>query len=117
MCIDAFGNIGLSYTTVSTSQFPSLRFTGRYSTDPPGVMTLAEQSFASGTQIDPATRYGDYAQMTVDPNDDATFWAIGEYFNGGRKNQVGSKIQPCVRLATPVDKPCMTLSTLHPFDK
>ncbi|MBK7215193.1 MAG: PKD domain-containing protein, partial [Bacteroidales bacterium] len=100
MCIDAFGNIGLSYTTVSTSQFPSLRFTGRYSTDPPGVMTLAEQSFASGTQIDPATRYGDYAQMTVDPNDDATFWAIGEYFNGGRKNQVGVfKIQPLITVA------------------
>jgi PKD repeat protein len=44
---------------------------------------------ANGTQVNPNTRYGDYAQMTIDPNDDLTFWSIGEYFNGGRKNHVG----------------------------
>ncbi|MBK6964707.1 MAG: hypothetical protein IPH20_12395 [Bacteroidales bacterium] len=52
-------------------------------------MTLTEDVIANGTQIDPHYRYGDYAQMTIDPNDDLTFWSIGEYFNGGRKNQVG----------------------------
>ncbi len=90
MCMDVNGNIGLAYTTVSSSQYPSLRFTGRFASDPLGTMTIEEESFAEGTTSDPANRYGDYAQMTIDPTDDKTFWTIGEYFNGGpRKNQVG----------------------------
>ncbi len=89
MCMDANGNIGLAYTIVSTTQFPALRFTGRYASDPAGTMTLAEEVIASSTQSDPSSRYGDYSQMTIDPTDDVTFWSIGEYFNSGRKNRVG----------------------------
>ena len=89
MCMDGSGNIALAYTCVSTSLFPSLRYTGRFASDPLGTMTMSEQVIANGTQVDPSTRYGDYSQMTIDPTDDATFWSIGEYFNGGRKNQVG----------------------------
>jgi len=89
MCMDQNGSIGLAYTVVNTSTFPSLRFTGRRATDPLGTMTLTEDVIANGTQVDPSSRYGDYAQMTIDPNDDLTFWSIGEYFNGGRKSQVG----------------------------
>jgi len=90
MAMDVNGNIGLAYTIVSTSMYPSLRFTGRFASDPLGTMTLAEESYADGTQSDPSSRYGDYSQLTVDPEDGKTFWAIGEYFNGGyRKNQVG----------------------------
>ncbi|MBK6347764.1 MAG: PKD domain-containing protein [Bacteroidales bacterium] len=89
MCMDANGNIGMAYTICSTTQYPSLRFTGRYASDPLGTMTLGEEVIATGTQSDPSSRYGDYAQMTIDPTDDVTFWSIGEYFNGGRKNHVG----------------------------
>ncbi|HPR27434.1 PKD domain-containing protein [Lentimicrobium sp.] len=90
MCMDANGNIGLAYTTVSSTIFPALRYTGRLATDPPGIMTMAEQVIFNGTQRDPASRYGDYAQMTIDPNDDATFWSIGEVFTGSaRKSYVG----------------------------
>jgi len=89
MCMDQNGSIGLAYTVVSTSTYPSLRFTGRRASDPLGTMTLTEDVIANGTQVDPHYRYGDYAQMTIDPLDDLTFWSIGEYFNGGRKNQVG----------------------------
>ena len=52
-------------------------------------MTLSEEVIANSTQSDPASRYGDYSQMTIDPTDDVTFWSIGEYFNSGRKNRVG----------------------------
>jgi PKD repeat protein len=92
MCMDASGNIGLAYTTVGSAagQFPALRFTGRYASDPPGTMTLTEQVIYNGTQVDPASRYGDYAQMTIDPVNDASFWSIGECFYGSaRKNYVG----------------------------
>lgn len=89
MCMDAYGNIALSYTTVSPTLFPALRYTGRLASDPPGSMTFEEQVIFNGTQSDPSSRYGDYAQMTIDPLDDATFWTVGEAFSGGRKNYVG----------------------------
>lgn len=96
MCTDSEGNIALAYTVVSNTQYPSLRYTGRFSTDPLNVMTIAEEAFANGTQSDPSFRYGDYSQMTIDPVDDKTFWSIGEYFAGGtRKDLVGVyKIAP-----------------------
>ena len=89
ICMDIDGNIGLAYTVVSTTQFPSLRFTGRYASDPLNTMTIAEDVIATGTQADPSNRYGDYAQMTLDPIDGKTFWSIGEFFSEGRKNGVG----------------------------
>lgn len=96
MCMDIDGNIALAYTVVSESQYPSLRYTGRFSTDPLNVMTIEEESYAEGTNSDPSSRYGDYSQMTIDPADDKTFWSIGEFFTGGtRKDQVGVfKIAP-----------------------
>ncbi len=109
MAMDIFGNIGMSYTVVSGSQYPSLRFTGRLASDPLGTMTLAEESFAEGTMSDPATRYGDYSQMTVDPSDGKTFWAIGEYFNGGRKNQVG-----VFKIASDLDNDVGIMSIVSP---
>ena len=88
--MDVNGNIGMAYSVVSSTQVPSLRYTGRFSTDPLGTMTVEEQVYAPGSQSDPSFRYGDYAQMTIDPNDDKTFWAISEFFaEGTRKNQVG----------------------------
>jgi len=90
MNMDAQGNIALAYTIVSDTAYPSLRYTGRFAADPLNVMTLEEATIANGTQSNPSYRYGDYSQMTIDPEDDLTFWSIGEYFTGGaRKNQVG----------------------------
>ncbi|MFD2564275.1 fibronectin type III domain-containing protein [Aquimarina rubra] len=89
MAMDGQGNIGLAYTVVSTSVFPSIRYTGRLASDPVGTMTLLEQSAVDGTQVDPSFRYGDYGHMTIDPTDDMTFWHTAEYFDAGfRKNHV-----------------------------
>ncbi|MBI9033137.1 MAG: T9SS type A sorting domain-containing protein [Bacteroidales bacterium] len=90
MCMDVDGNIALAYTVVSETVYPSLRYTGRFASDPLGQMTIEEDVIVEGDQSDPSTRYGDYSHMTIDPNDDRTFWSIGEYFTSGtRKNQVG----------------------------
>lgn len=96
MAMDAQGNIALAYTIVSDTTYPSLRYTGRFASDPLNVMTLEEETIGNGTQSNPSFRYGDYSQMTIDPDDDLTFWSIGEFFkNGARKNQVGVfKIAP-----------------------
>ncbi len=96
MCMDVDGNIGLAYAVVSSTVHPSLRYTGRFASDPLGTMTIEEQVIVNGNESDPSYRYGDYCQMTIDPNDDKTFWSIGEYFaESTRKNQVGVfKIAP-----------------------
>lgn len=95
MAMDIFGNIGMGYTTMGTiddganvDSFASIRYTGRLADDPLGTMTFAEQTIAIGTDVDRTTRnrYGDYAQITVDPIDDQTFWHIAEYFENSGNN-------------------------------
>ncbi|ELR70752.1 hypothetical protein C900_03360 [Fulvivirga imtechensis AK7] len=84
IAMDSEGNIGLGYTIVSSTVYTSLRYTGRLATDPLGTMPLGEQVVVNGDSEENRGdgRYGDYAQMTVDPLDDLTFWHIGEYFKG-----------------------------------
>jgi hypothetical protein len=90
ICMDQFGNIALGYTAGGPDEHPSLRYTGRFSTDPLGTMTVEEGLIKQGTTSPDFFRYGDYAQLTVDPIDDCTFWHIGEVFMGGqRRNTVG----------------------------
>lgn len=82
--MDAQGNIGLAYTIVSSTVFTSLRYTGRQASDPLGTMTIAEETIVNGDAQNNRSdgRYGDYAQLTVDPTDDMTFWHIAEYMKG-----------------------------------
>ena len=79
--MDAAGNIGLAYTTGSTTLAPSLRYTGRFDGDPLGMMTLAETIIIDGPGVRTnSNRYGDYSHMTMDPNN-FTFWYTGDYFS------------------------------------
>ncbi len=101
IAMDAQGNIGMGYTIVSSTVYTSLRYTGRLASDPLGVMTVAEQTIVDGNQPTAYRndgRYGDYAQLTIDPLDDMTFWHIGEYMQGTtniRKSHVAAfKITP-----------------------
>jgi hypothetical protein len=94
ICMDYQGNIGLAYSVSGPTVYPSIRYTGRYASDPLGQMTLAEEDvvIGNGVQTGP-NRWGDYAQMTLDPVDDATFWYTGEYIgnsNNSRKSRVFS---------------------------
>ncbi len=81
IAMDGYGNIGLEYSVSSSTTYPSLRYTGRFKDDPLGTMTITEGTIiaGSGSQTHSAGRWGDYSTMTVDPNDDATFWATNEY--------------------------------------
>jgi subtilisin-like proprotein convertase family protein len=100
LIMDALGNIGMGYTsmsgpTTSSTTYVSSYYTGRYANDPAGTMTIAEELIAAGTADIPGSRYGDYSKIDIDPSDDKTFWFIIEYVNGGRKGVVGSfKIAP-----------------------
>ncbi len=78
--MDRDGNIAMGYSVVSESVFPSLRYTTRSATDPPGTLD-AEKTLidGSGSQTSGSNRWGDYASMDVDPVDDCTFWFTSEY--------------------------------------
>lgn len=79
--MDINGNIGLAYTTGSTTLAPSLRYTGRFNGDPLGQMTVAETIIIDGPGVrNNFHRYGDYSHMTMDP-DNFTFWYTADYFS------------------------------------
>ncbi|OYT16746.1 MAG: hypothetical protein B7C24_06140 [Bacteroidetes bacterium 4572_77] len=90
MAMDSQGNIGMGYTTVSSTEKIAIYYTGRYASDPLGEMTLEETLIAQSTTNNPSNRLADYVHLTVDPTNDKTFWHIGEYFvSGSRKDVVG----------------------------
>ena len=89
MSIDLQGNIGMGYSSVSTSESVSLRYTGRYAADPLGEMTLEEGLIAQSTGNSTNLRYADYAHMSVEPTNDKQFWFVSEYFSPGRGHRVG----------------------------
>lgn len=82
IAMNSGGEIALGYSVSdATSIYPGIRFTGRRPGDPLGQMTLAEQTLiiGSGVQTGTACRWGDYSMMSVDPNNDKTFWYTTEY--------------------------------------
>ncbi|MEZ4779622.1 MAG: GEVED domain-containing protein [Flavobacteriaceae bacterium] len=94
LAMDAQGNIGMGYSSMSGPTTPTTvrvgsYFTGRLSTDPLGTMTSAEQVIAAGNQNFSGTRYGDYSKIDVDPSDNSSFWFITEYMSSGRRGVVG----------------------------
>jgi len=91
IAMDDNGSIALAYcvsasTTASPTQgaiasiSPSLRYTGRLSTDPLGTMSFAESTAiaGSGASTGCGNRFGDYSQLSMDP-DGQTFWYTGCY--------------------------------------
>jgi hypothetical protein len=80
IAMDKMGNIAVGFSASSASVKPSLGFTGRMPGDPLGTMESAALIVA-GTGVQQATsnRWGDYASMVPDPNDDCTLWFTSEY--------------------------------------
>ncbi len=85
IAIDKFGNIGLGYNVSSPDMYVGLRYTGRFADDPLGEMTFEEVNVVDGLgTINSGGRFGDYAQMGVDPVDGVTFWYTSEYAHTNR---------------------------------
>jgi len=87
IAIDKNGNIGLGYNVSSAEDFVGIRYTGRFANDPLGEMTVEEVTVVDGiNRINSGGRFGDYAQMGVDPLDESTFWYTSEYAGNGNTN-------------------------------
>ncbi len=85
VAMDGRGNVALGYskTDVGASPvFPSVGFTGRLATDGAGIMG-PENDAVLGGGASSSGRWGDYAAMSVDPDDDCTFWFTNEYIPAG----------------------------------
>jgi hypothetical protein len=92
IAMDNQKNIGLGYCISGTNSFPSIGYTGRYSWHALGQMTLQETVAIAGVAAQSGgNRYGDYSQMSLDP-DGKTFWFTGEYIgtSGARKTRIFS---------------------------
>ena len=72
IAMDRMGNVALGFSVSGTSVHPSIHYTGRRPTDPPGTLPLGEMSLidGGGAQLDDTQVWGDYSQMTIDPVDD-----------------------------------------------
>ncbi|GGG33125.1 hypothetical protein GCM10011344_37560 [Dokdonia pacifica] len=79
--MDAQGNIGLAYNIGSGDMPVGIRHTGRFASDPLGQMTVEENVIFDGPGVQTnSNRFGDYAHMTLDPNE-FTFWHTSQYFS------------------------------------
>ena len=81
--MDKVGNMAMGYSVSSGSMPPTLRYTGRLSTDAPNTMQAETTAingniYGSGSQTS-YSRWGDYSSMSVDPVDGCTFWYTNEY--------------------------------------
>ncbi len=81
IAMDHLGNIAMVYSASSSSIYPGIRYAGRLASDPLGQMAQTEGVLISGggSQTGTASRWGDYAMISVDPLDDCTFWMTSEY--------------------------------------
>jgi hypothetical protein len=81
---DKSGNIGLGFSTSSSSTRPGIHYTGHLTSDPLGMMGQGEGVMIDGPGVQTSgtralSRWGDYSDISVDPTDDCTFWFTSEY--------------------------------------
>ena len=77
---DKAGNIAAGYSLSSSTIRPSIAIAARGVSDPLGTLGPELVAFSgTGSQTPTLGRWGDYSAMTVDPEDDCTFWYTNEY--------------------------------------
>lgn len=107
IAIDRIGNIAAVYSVSSSTVYPGIRYAGRLAGDPLGQLAQSERTLisGSGSQTGTASRWGDYAMISVDPVDGCTFWMTSEYIpstgTAPWQTQIGSfAFSNCLDLGT-----------------
>jgi hypothetical protein len=76
---DKIGDIALGFNLSSSTRKPSILYTGRVPTDPAGRMEPAK-TIITGTGVETVEGFwGTISDLSVDPEDDCTFWYVNEY--------------------------------------
>src|ERR1041384_1358424 len=95
---DHVGNAALGDSTSSTTNFPSIAYSGRLITDPLNNLSQTETQLIAGAASqtnnnqkgNPVQRWGDYTAMSVDPADDCTFWYTNQYYSSQTNGSSGN---------------------------
>jgi hypothetical protein len=98
IAMDQSGNLALAYTRTGAvaPYYPSLYYRGRLASDPPGTMPQGEYTLVDGFSSKTNNeRWGDYAGMSVDPEDDCTFWFTSEYGGSGSTRVAAFRFDAC----------------------
>ena len=74
---NAAGQIGLTFSHISTTTTGSVMVAGRYLTDVPGTVGTPLTLATSAGNNYKFERWGDYSGMDTDPIDDSVFWLAG----------------------------------------
>jgi hypothetical protein len=89
VAVSGQGHAALGCTVSGASEHAEVAVAGRWAGDPAGTMqtptVVATSATAYNYGFDPnygTYRWGDYSRMTVDPEDDMTFWTFQEYCSG-----------------------------------
>ena len=86
---NADGKVGMVLGLSSPRDNVAVAITGRRTTDPVGMM--AQPVVIKPGEVSTGGRWGDYYDIAMDPTDDRTFWAVGEYRrSSGWANWAGS---------------------------
>lgn len=76
---DKMGDIALGFSASSSALFPSIYFAGRLATDPNGAMGTPELIVGGSNVQTDSGAWGNLSSMTIDPQDDCTFWYTTEF--------------------------------------
>lgn len=81
IAMDKSGNIGLAYNVSGSNVYPGIRYAGRLANDPPNTLPQSEATLiaGAGSDLGGGNGIGDYAELTLDPTDDCTFWYTSAY--------------------------------------
>ena len=91
VAMDNNGNLGITYTVTGNTTHGSLN-----NYDPSPYFVTVDSSGNQGTPVailansgssgqdETDIYWGEYVSVTVDPDDDLTFWAVDEYMNGNQ---------------------------------
>lgn len=100
LAVDGLGDMAMGYSRSSgnAGDYPSIYYAGRLAGNAANTLPQSEvalirgggsQTNACGTE-NPCYRWGDYSSMTIDPNDDCTFWHTNEYYVNQTQGTAGN---------------------------
>jgi PKD repeat protein len=83
IALNGFNEIGLGYSISSSTVYPGIRYCGQsasaYATGA-GLLDISEAIIQNATSSQTAyERWGDYSAISIDPDDDHTFWFTTQY--------------------------------------
>ncbi len=85
---DHQGNLAVSYSFGNEEKKPAIYYAGKAANDPAGVFR-AENFLIEGTGVQKAFgfRWGDYSGLSIDPQDDCSFWITNQYYTQESENE------------------------------